>query len=128
MVSFFLLFFNLWKHENTFTGDLENTEQSYILLFSHYVVLDSLWADGLQHARLPCPSPSPRVCSNSCPLSWWCHPDILSSMLQHQSFQWISELISLLLWFPCCLSKWLSRVFSSTTVQKLQFFGAQFSL
>ena len=34
---------------------------------------------GLQHARLPCPSPSPRAWSNSCPLSWWCHPTISSS-------------------------------------------------
>ena len=36
---------------------------------------------GLQHARLPCPSPIPKVCSNSCPLSWWCHPTISSSCL-----------------------------------------------
>ena len=35
---------------------------------------------GLQHARLPCPSPSPGVCSNSCPLSWWCHPTTSSSV------------------------------------------------
>ena len=35
---------------------------------------DSLWPHGLQHTKLPCPSPSPRVCSNSCPLSGWCHP------------------------------------------------------
>ena len=35
---------------------------------------------GLQHARLPCPSPSPGVCSNSCPLNWWCHPSISSSV------------------------------------------------
>ena len=35
---------------------------------------------GLQHARLPCPSLSPRVCSNSCPLSQWCHPTISSSV------------------------------------------------
>ena len=46
--------------------------------FSHSVVSDSLWSHGLQHARLPCPSPFPRVCSNSCPLSWWCHPTIPS--------------------------------------------------
>ena len=37
-----------------------------------------LWPCGLQHSRLPCPSPSPGVCSNSCPLSWWCHPTISS--------------------------------------------------
>ena len=42
---------------------------------------DFLWPHGLQHARLPCPSPSPGVCSNSCPLSWWCHPTILSSVI-----------------------------------------------
>ena len=39
----------------------------------------SLQPHGLQHARLPCPSPSPGTCSNSCPLSWWCHPTISSS-------------------------------------------------
>ena len=43
-----------------------------LLLFSLSVVLDSLWPHGLQHARIPCPSSSPGVCSNSCPLSWWC--------------------------------------------------------
>ena len=47
-------------------------------LFSHWVVSNSLWLHRLQHARLPCPSPSPRVCSNSCPLSQWCYPTISS--------------------------------------------------
>ena len=42
---------------------------------------DSLQHHGLQHARLPCPSPTPRVCSNSCPLSQWCHPTISSSVI-----------------------------------------------
>ena len=46
-----------------------------LLLFSHSIMSDSLWP----HARLPCPSLSPRVCSNSCPLSQWCHPTISSS-------------------------------------------------
>ena len=49
----------------------------WLLLFSLLAVSDSLWPHELQHARLPCPS-SPRVCSNSCPLSWWCHPTISS--------------------------------------------------
>ena len=40
---------------------------------------DSLWPHGLQHSRLPCPSPTPRAYSNSCPLSWWCYPTIPSS-------------------------------------------------
>ena len=44
--------------------------------FSHSVVSDSLRPHGLQHIRPPCPSPTPRVYSNSCPLSWWCHPTI----------------------------------------------------
>ena len=45
------------------------------------VVSDSLPPHGLQHTRLPCPSPSPRVCSNSCPWSQWCHPTISSSVI-----------------------------------------------
>ena len=48
--------------------------------FSHSVMPDTLSPHGLQHARLPCPLPFPRVCSNSCPLSWWCHPTISSSV------------------------------------------------
>ena len=46
---------------------------------------DSLWPHGLQHARLPCPSLSPGVCSNSCSLSWWCHPTISSSVIPFSS-------------------------------------------
>ena len=46
---------------------------------------DSLWPHALQHARLPCPSPSPRVCSNSCPLSQWCHPTMSSSVVPFSS-------------------------------------------
>ena len=53
--------------------------------FSRSVVSDSLWTHGLQHARLPYPSPTPRVYSNSCPLSWWCHPTISSSVVPFSS-------------------------------------------
>ena len=42
---------------------------------------DSLWPHGLQRARLPCPSPTPGACPNSCPLSQWCHPTISSSII-----------------------------------------------
>ena len=49
--------------------------------FSHSVVSDSLWAHGLQHTRLSCPSPTARVYSNSCPLSRWCHPTICRPLL-----------------------------------------------
>ena len=52
-----------------------------LLLFSHSVMSDSLQPHGLQHARPPCPPPSPGVYSNSCLLSQWCHPTILSSVV-----------------------------------------------
>ena len=42
-------------------------------MFSHWVMSNSLWSHGLLYTRLPCPSLSPGVCSNSCPLSWWCY-------------------------------------------------------
>ena len=53
---------------------------SLLLLFSHSVMSDFLWPHGLQHARLPCPSPTPGACSDSCPLRQWCHPTISSSV------------------------------------------------
>ena len=122
----------------------------------------SLWPHGLQHARPPCPSPTPGVYSNSCPLSRWCHPTISSSVIPFscclQSFsalgsfpmsrlftsndQTLGASASVLVlpmniqsWFHLgliglisLLSKGLSRVFSSTTFQKHQFFGSQTSL
>ena len=48
---------------------------------------DSLWHHGLQHTGLPCPSPTPRACSDSCPLSRWCHPTILSSVVPFSCLQ-----------------------------------------
>ena len=56
-----------------------------LLLFSCSVTSNSLWPHGLQHARPPCPSPTPRVYSDSCPLSWWCHPAISSSVVPFSS-------------------------------------------
>ena len=52
---------------------------------SHSVMFDSLRSHGLQYASLPCPSPIPKACSNSCPLSQWCHPTILSSVVPFSS-------------------------------------------
>ena len=122
-----------------------------LLLFSSSVVFNYLWPHRLQQARLPCPSLSPRVWSNSCSLSWWRHPTISSCLLpsppafnvsKHQVFskepaldiRWqkhwsfsfsISPPKNIQGWFPLgltclisLLSKGLSRVFSSTTVQK----------
>ena len=57
-----------------------------LLLFSRSVVSGPLWPHGLQHARLPCPSLSPRACSNSCPLSRWCHPTSSSSVTCFSSY------------------------------------------
>ena len=53
--------------------------------FGFSVVSDSLRPHGLKHARLPCPLPTPEACSNSCPLSRWCHPTISSSVVPFSS-------------------------------------------
>ena len=53
--------------------------------FSCSVVSSSLWPHGPQHTRPPCPSPTSGVHSNSCPLSWWCHPTISSSVIPFSS-------------------------------------------
>ena len=122
----------------------------------------TLQPHGLQHARPLCPSPTPRVYSNSSPLSWWCHPTISSSVIPFSSrlqsfpasgsFQ-MSQLfasggqsigvsastsvppMNIQDWFPLGWTGWislqskeLSRAFSNTTVQQLQFFGTQLSL
>ena len=128
--------------------------------FSRSVVSNSLRPHEPQHARAPCPSPTPGVHPNPCPLSQWCHPTISSSFTPFSScpasfpasgsFQ-MSQLFTsggqsigvsastLVLsmntqdWSPLAgwislQSKRISRVFSNTTVQKHQFFGAQLSL
>ena len=61
------------------------TTPSFSLQFNCSVVSDSLWLHGLQHARLLCPSATPRACSNLCPLSRWCHPTISSSVILFSS-------------------------------------------
>ena len=69
--------------------------------FSHSVVSDSLRPDELQHARPPCPSPTPRVCSDSCPSSQWCHSTTSSSVVPFSS--WIQSFLAsgsfLVSWF-----------------------------
>ena len=57
----------------------------FTVQFSRSVVSDSLWPHELQHARLPCPSPTPQACSSSCPLSQWCHPTVSSSVIPFSS-------------------------------------------
>ena len=104
-----LVFSGLWLPHSHLQGQFSQLSRS--------VVSDSLLPHGLQHVRLPCPSPAPGAYSNSCPLSRWCHPShhpsppafnvsqhqclfqrvssshqvakVLELQLQHQSFQWI---------------------------------------
>ena len=54
--------------------------------FSRSGLSDSLWLHGSQYARPPCPSPTPWVHPNSCPLSWWCYPTVSSSIVPFSSF------------------------------------------
>ena len=75
-----------------------------LVQFSRSVVSDSLWPHESQHARPPCPSPTPGVYSNSCPSSWWCHPTISSSVVPF-SFHFQS--------FPVSGSFPTSRLFQS---------------
>ena len=138
----------------------QQNSKYYPFQFSRSVMSDSLQPHESQHARPPCPSPTPGVHSNSCPSSRWCHPTISSSVIPFSScpqslpyqsfpvsqlFTWggqstgVSASASFLPmntqdWSPlewtgwiCLQSKGLSRVFSNTTVQKHQFFGAQLS-
>ena len=60
--------------------------QFYIQFSSVTQSYPTLQSHGLQHTRLPCPSPTPRACSNSCPLSQWCHPTISSSVIPFSSW------------------------------------------
>ena len=72
-----------------------------LLLLTHSVLSNSLLPHGLQHARLPSPSPA---CSNSCPSSWWCHPTISSPVVS----------------FSSCLQSFPASVFSSESVLRIR--------
>ena len=83
------------KMSNVPTGvSVAFTQRSYAdsqrsfssIQFSHSVVSDFLWPHESQHTRPPCPSPTPGVYPNSRPLSWWCHPTILSSVVPFSSY------------------------------------------
>ena len=87
------------KRDNRKTPTVKEGTSS--VQISHSVTSDSLWPHGLQHARLPCPSPTPGAYSNSSPSSQWCNPTVSSSVvpfssclqfIQHQGlFQWVSS-------------------------------------
>ena len=81
MLSFkpaFLLFFLLIKR-------LFSSSSLSVIQFTHSVVSDLLWPHEPQHSRPPCPSPTPRVYPNSCPLGQWCHPTISFSVIPFPS-------------------------------------------
>ena len=143
----------------TLQGETQSVRISDSVQFSCSFMSDSLWPHELQHARPSCPSQTPRLYSDSCPSSQWCHPTILSSVIPFSSCPQslpasgsfpISQLfasggqsfgvsasasvlpmntqdLSPLGWtgWISLQSKVLSRLFSNTTVQKHQFFGAQ---
>ena len=77
----------VWKdiHQNLYGSSPEGNGNQSSVQFSHSVVSDSLRPHELQQARPPCPSPTPGVHSNSCPLSRWCHPAISSSVVPFSS-------------------------------------------
>ena len=70
-----------YSYLHSFIGIISTSSVQFSLL----VLSDSLQPHGLQHARPPCPSPTPGVCANSCPLSRWCHPSISSSVIPFSS-------------------------------------------
>ena len=72
---------------NQIVKDIITSKTRKHLQFSHSVGSDSLQPHGLQHTRPLCPSPTPRVCSNSCPLSQWCHPTISPSVVHFSCLQ-----------------------------------------
>ena len=79
---------NYARHEDLSTKGSDEEHKLRVVpsvQFSRSVVSNSLWPHGLKHAGLPCPLPIPRVYSNSCPLSWWCHPTISSSVVPFSS-------------------------------------------
>ena len=81
-------FFTNWAIREAHWGCINGRDGIKIQLsvqFSHSAMSSSLWLHGLEHDRPPCPSPTPRVYSNSCPLSWWCHPTISSSLVPFSS-------------------------------------------
>ena len=149
------------KHIHTKNKQQQKDSKKHLEMFSRWVMSVSLQPHGLQHARLPCASPTLRACSNSCPLSQWRHPTISSSVIPlfscPQSFpasgsfpmsQFFSSggqsigvsasasvlPVNIQDWFPLGWTGWISlqskglSVFSNTTVQKHQFFGAQLYL
>ena len=83
------VFYFLLSLDVMYCIDFSNAELAFLgyiwlgcsVQFSHSVMSDSLQPHGLQHTRLPCPSPTPGACSNSCPSSWWYHPTISSSVI-----------------------------------------------
>ena len=80
-----------FHHCGIWTGYLTHMHNSSFikkrLQSNHSIIANSLWPHGLQHTRLPCPSPTPWACSDSCQSSQWCHPTISSSVIPFSHLQ-----------------------------------------
>ena len=139
-INWFTLLYTWNQHNNV----------NQLLLFSCPLMSDSLWPHGLQHARSPCPSPSPGVCPSSLPLHQWCLPaifcfcpqsfpawgtfplsELFASDDQNTGVSAIASVLPMTIqgWFLLrltglisLLSKGLSEVFSRTTVRRHQLF------
>ena len=98
--QYFMIFSNIVEHY----FHLKKLTSESVSQFSHSVMSDSLRPHELQHARLPCPSQTPRACSNSCPSSQWWHPTLSSSVL---------SFFSCLQYFPASGSFQMSQFFAS---------------
>ena len=75
------------KRHAKLVGAMHENPTSSFGFFSHSVMSNYLQPHELQHARLPCPLPTPRAYSNPCPSSWWCHPTISSSVIPFSHLQ-----------------------------------------
>ena len=90
-----------WQVHGVTKSWMRLSDFHFTIQFSHSVMSNSLWLHGLDHARLPYPSPTPGICSNSCPSSQWCYPTISPSVIlsppvfnlsQHESLlQWVGS-------------------------------------
>ena len=106
LITIQLLCHSVFTYSQVLLTDYRPLLSLFLLsVFSLSVMPDSLRPHGLQLARLPCPSPFPGACSNSCPLSHWCHPTISSSVVLFSSC---------LLFFPASGSFLMSLFFAST--------------
>ena len=119
-IALLLTIAKIWKRPISINGwmDTKDVVLIYIVFFSRTVMFDSLWPHGLQHARPPCPSPSPKACSSSGPLHRWCHPasrtfpmsKLFASDDQNTGVSALASVLPTIIqgWFPLRLTGFIS--------------------